>query len=1118
MTRKPGFWIAFTLVFVGSVTFFIKNYDKVFPVLSLDIRMSRDMALDAAAELSEKYNWKPIDYRTAVTFYSDRDLQTFVELEGGGLEKFKTLSKDSIYFPYGWKVRHFQEKDPNEILVWFTPSGMPYSFEQILSEDEPGPALDRKSAFSIAMGNIKKDWKIDISNFSIIDESEKVQPSGRVDHTFTYQRNNVEIGENGFLRLKLIVSGERLTGVIHYPHIPEAFQRRFEEMRSANNTIAFSATMGVVFLYGLGGIIIGIFFLLREGLVLWKGALLWGIFIASLQTLSEINYLPLMWMNYDTSIQLNSFIIQLVFSSLVNLLLFSIIYALSFIAAESLSRKAFPKRIQFWRVWDKKIGASIPILGRTIGGYYSAAIFLVYILIFYTYTHENLGWWSPADTDYDPNILAAYFPWLTSIAISLGAGFWEECLFRAVPLAGAALIGDRFGKRNLFIMIAMGVQSIIFGAGHANYPVQPAYARVIELILPSLFFGAIYLRFGLLAGIIMHYAIDVVLFSLPLFVAQVPGIWIHRFFVILFLMVPLLVVSYRRIESGKWFRIIGPILNQDWRAVENKTAITEDELQNINFTKKSKYLSKYLLTIFGVLGLFFWLSQITLKGDLPSMEISKSDAEKIAADVLASSGFLPDSDWTRHTIPLVTNDKKYQFIWQTAGPDIFTGMIGTYLREPVWQVRYRLYKGDVASRAEEYLCWINSRGESVRIIHTMAEAQRANSIDESEARAKALEFLENRYALNIENLVELEARSEKMPYRMDWTFQFQDTSIITLEKGELRNIIRISGDKITDFDRTVHVPEEWTRKENEKNAKNEPFNFLVLFVIIFSLLTAIFSGIIRWSKKKFQIDLFIKSLVILVVLSIIGTWNNWPSITWNFSTSEPLADQLFQALFSSGLSIVFLSLAQALLAGSTHSLMHSSMLIQKSSTPIKGVFIGLFISGSAKVFGIPFPDLEPLIGYWSTLSGRNVIIGTILQGISGYIQLTLIALVAITGISALTNNLTKNIPMGIACFFLLGIAMASGIDGSLELKSLWVVFGILFSAMFYIIYNDLIRFQPEILPIITAVMQILPIVANGLLDLYPGNFFGSILASISVGIFSYGWYLELSKPPAMKNE
>jgi len=1118
MTRKPGFWIAFTIVFIGSISFFINNYDKVFPVLSLDIRMSREMALDAAAELNKKYNWKPVDYRTAVTFYSERDLQTFVELEGGGLGTFKTLSEDSIYFPYGWKVRHFQEKDPNEVFVWFTPSGMPYSFEQILSEKEPGPALNREPAFDIAMEGIKKDWGIDISNFSIIDESEKVQPSGRVDHMFTYQRNNFELGENGFLRLKLIVSGDQLTGVIHYSHIPEAFQRRFEEIRSANNTIAFSATMGVIFLYGLGGIIIGIFFLLRERIVLWKSALFWGVFIASLQTLSEINYLPLMWMNYDTSIQVNSFIAQLVVSSLVNLFLFSLIYTLSFIAAESLSRKAFPKRIQFWRIWDEKTAASLPVLGRTIGGYFSATIFLVYILVFYTYTHDNLGWWSPADTDYDPNILAAYFPWLSSIALSLGAGFWEECLFRAVPLAGAALIGDRFGKRNLFIWIAMGVQAIIFGAGHANYPVQPAYARVIELILPSLFFGLIYLRFGLLTGIIMHYAIDVVLFSLPLFAAQVPGIWINRFFVILFLMVPLLVIIYRRIESGKWFRIIGPVLNQDWKAPEHKVVNIEDESQKTHFAKKSKYLSKNRLFIAAVLGSFFWLSQISFKGDLPSMEISKSDAAEAAMSPLTSLGFFPDSGWTRHIRPLIQNNKEYRFIWQTAGSDIFTGMIGTYLREPVWQVRYRLFEGDVALRAEEYLCWINSKGEPVRVLHRMTEEQRANSIDEQEARNKALEFLENRYALKINNLVELEARSEKMPYRVDWTFQFQDTSIITLGQGQLRNIIRISGDKITDFDRTVNVPEEWTRKENEKNAKNEPFKFLVMFVIIFSLLTAIFSGLIRWTRKKFQMELFIKSLLILVVLSIVSAWNNWPNITWSFSTSEPLSDQLFQAFFSAGLSIVFLSLAQALLIGSTHNLMHSSMNIQKLSSPAKGVFIGIFISGSMKFFGIPFPDLEPVIGYWSALSGRNAILGTILQGLSGYIQLTLIVLVAVTGISALTNNLTKRIPMGLVYFFLLGLAMASGIDGSLDLKLLWILFGILFSIIFFMIYSDLIRFQPEILPFITGVMQILPIMANGLLGLYPGILIGSIFASISIGVFSYGWHLELTKLPTAKNK
>ena len=95
------------------------------------------------------------------------------------------------------------------------------------------------------------------------------------------------------------------------------------------------------------------------------------------------------------------------------------------------------------------------------------------------------GWWDPASTLFDPDVIATPFPWISSVSGALGAGFWEECLFRAVPLAGAALIGDKFGKRNLFIGISFVLQAIIFGAAHANYPVQPAYARLIELMIPS---------------------------------------------------------------------------------------------------------------------------------------------------------------------------------------------------------------------------------------------------------------------------------------------------------------------------------------------------------------------------------------------------------------------------------------------------------------------------------------------------------------------------------------------------------------------------------------------------------------------------------------------------------
>ena len=95
MVKKPIFWIVFTLLSFSGVYYFASNYDKAFPALSIDIKMNREMALKAADDLSKKHKWLPQDYRTAISFNSDRNLQTFVELEGGGLDTFKSLYLDS---------------------------------------------------------------------------------------------------------------------------------------------------------------------------------------------------------------------------------------------------------------------------------------------------------------------------------------------------------------------------------------------------------------------------------------------------------------------------------------------------------------------------------------------------------------------------------------------------------------------------------------------------------------------------------------------------------------------------------------------------------------------------------------------------------------------------------------------------------------------------------------------------------------------------------------------------------------------------------------------------------------------------------------------------------------
>src|SRR2546426_5524197 len=149
-------------------------------------------------------------------------------------------------------------------------------------------------------------------------------------------------------------------------------------------------------------------------------------------------------------------------------------------------------------------------------------------------------------------MFANYVPSLSAVAQAAQAGFWEECLFRAAPLASAALIGEKFGKRRAFIGAAMILQALVFASGHAGYANQPAYARVVELIIPSFAFGSLYLAFGLLPGIVLHFTYDAAWMSLPLFVSSGTRAHIEQAIVIVAGVIPLWVGLVNRVRAGRW--------------------------------------------------------------------------------------------------------------------------------------------------------------------------------------------------------------------------------------------------------------------------------------------------------------------------------------------------------------------------------------------------------------------------------------------------------------------------------------------------------------------------------------------------------------------------------------
>jgi membrane protease YdiL (CAAX protease family) len=1115
MARKTIFWIVFTITSILSLLYFVNNYNKAFPSLSLDVKMNREMALDVAKKLSQKYNWKPEDGNSAVTFYSERETQTFIEREAGsdfkeGLEIFKNLFQDSLYFPYGWKVRYFEEKKTNEVIVKFTPAGTPYGFYQKLGEDEMGDSLSRDSAFVIATKDLKRDWEIDLSKFELIDESQKIQPVGRVDHSFVYERVGFKLGEEGALRLKLSVSGDKLTEVNHYVHIPEAFKRRFGEIRSLNDTIAFSANMFIFLLYGLAGCVYGIFILLRQKRVLWKGAIKWGLAIAFIQSLMQLNFLPMLWMEYDTASTENSFMLQIILGAFANALIMGFIYTLSFIAAEGLSRKAFPNHVQFWKLFSSRTSNSLTVLGQSMGGYLGTGLFMFYALAFYTFT-KSLGWWSPTDTEYDPNILAAYFPWLTSIAISLGAGFWEECLFRAVPLAGAALIGEYYGKRKLFIGIGMVVQAIIFGAAHANYPVQPAYARVVELMIPSFAFGFIYLRYGLLPGIIMHYAYDVAMISLQIFSADLPGIWLQRLIIIFFLFAPLWVILFFRIKFGRWVHKLGSIYNRDWEEpYETHNKNEELVFENYNVLVEPKLFKKNILKVCAIIGFVSWIFFSQFSSNLPALKISKQEAIILAEKAFNEKNITFDNKWVTESQVQAWTGNQGKFIWQTQGSVRYDSLVGNYLPEPGWRIRYRLRDGTTEERAEEYSGWVTNSGK-VGITHSLPESSPAVSLEENKARDLAQSAISKTYNINLENLTELEAKSEKKPNRMDWFFRYRDNrNQVNVGNGELRINIKIAGSEITNIWKEVFIPEDWLRSEEEKQSKNMPFNLIEALVIALTILLAVVFGIIRWSKKQFSIPIFVKSLILLMVLRITSLLNNFSNTVWNFSTSKPYLSQLYQSIFSDlVMSVLFMSFIGALIVGLTHKLIKENT--NNNSSLLNGIYLGIFASGILSFVYSLYPQIEPSIGRFWDLNYEIPFLGGMLSFLGNYIQMTLFYLTICIGLVTLTKNWSKLLPAGITYIVALGFVASVSGSATFESIPIWIISSLALSIVIYAIHRDLIQYNIHLIPVVSGTIVVLNIARNGIINIHSGAYLIALLSILSVVILAYIWSNQLTK-------
>ena len=344
VTRRPAFWVAYALLAASRWRSRGSSFRSRFRSSISTSRLRVPRPLRRREALAARMMLAPDGAQSAARFAHDGATQNYVELEGGGKAAFAALVEGDLYAPYWWEVRIFKPGEVNEATIRFRPDGASNGFVRRLPEayvrDAATKALAPDAARALGEERAKADWNLDLAPYVLLEQSEQTRPTGRVDHAFVYERA-AKLGE-ARIRLRLTVAGDELVEIAPHVHVPESFERRFRELRSANDTIAGIAGLSAGLLYGIGGCILGVLWLARKHWLAVRPALRAGAVVGGSMALVALAGSPGAWFGFDTAQSATTFWLRQAGAAVAVALGGGLGYALVFMAAESLTRRAFP--------------------------------------------------------------------------------------------------------------------------------------------------------------------------------------------------------------------------------------------------------------------------------------------------------------------------------------------------------------------------------------------------------------------------------------------------------------------------------------------------------------------------------------------------------------------------------------------------------------------------------------------------------------------------------------------------------------------------------------------------------------------------------------------------------
>ena len=921
--------LALATLLLGALAVLL--FPRAFPTIALRIALTREQAVARATAFANANALAPGVTRTAARFGRDEELLTWVELGAGGKDTLAALVRGRDVALFTWHVRLFEPGLDRGAEVVFAADGRLIGARRTMPDSARRPALAPEAARALADSLLARWGTRDPARWRLAASSERTVPvSGRIDRTFTYERADRRVG-GAPIRTEVRVAGDLPAEVHEYVEVPERFQRRYAEMRAANNFLALLAQLAVPLLGILGAW--GLVSLGRQRKVRWRPAIGAGAVMAALYTAAILNAIPSAWFDYPTETAPGTWLAQQVIGALAGGAAMGLATAILLAMAEALERVAFPRHVEWWGSWRRR--GTREVAGLAAGGYALAAFGFAYTAAFYLVTRTLLGWWVPSDVLDDPNQIATTLPWVTAIAEALRASVQEETLFRAVPLG---FLAWRFGgSPHRARILAAGVlgSALVFAFGHANYPSWPPYSRGVELLLEAILWAVVFLRWGLIPTVIAHFVYDLVWFGLFALAGTALAYRVTFAMVLLALLFPALAIAVRAVRARGLVPMDPGGFAGAWQPADRAP---REPVPPLALGRPLTAVARIIAVITIALGIAgtAYLSRRPTMG--PRFTVTRERAVAIADSVLRARGGDPRG-W--RTLTGIVGDPQgpVRRLVARHGADSLLPRLAPFTPPAAWSVRYVHTSGTIAERREEWEVRLAPDGRMLEVLHGIPEDAPAPEAPPAAIRAAARTALASA-AVDTTHLAERELRLTPRPRRRDARVVYADTTLRLPAGAEARVAVTLAGATPLSVERGIRLSDAFERAERAR----EDDLLVAGSLAAVALLALLAMGAFRLSRRApagsaYAPTLIAGGLALAVVWEVASAANAIPARLADYDTATPWAT--FRATIALGTAAA--ALIALVLAGlwylADEARRRAGIAVASSSGGMRGVLL-----------------------------------------------------------------------------------------------------------------------------------------------------------------------------------